>query len=62
MCAPPRSNCFGFDVLLRDVKDTVEPVFLLGVSHDDHVPGDKVGGLDDGGLTAAADVVLGNRE
>lgn len=60
--APARIKCFGLDVLLSDVKDTVEPVFLLGVSHDDHVPGDKVGGLDDGGLTTAEDVALGNKE
>lgn len=63
-CAPTRSNFFGFDARLSDVRDTVEPVFLLGVSHNDdaHVFGDKIGGFDGDRFTGAVDVALGNKE
>lgn len=61
VCAPASSKCFGFDVLLRDARDTVESFFFLGASHDTGVDGDKVRDLIVGGLAATIDVALGNK-
>lgn len=64
-CVPTSNNFLGLDALWRDVRDTVEPVFLPGVSHDAYVAGDTLGSFDDCRVVAtgvADGVALGNKE
>lgn len=58
-CASASSNLFGLDALSSDVRDTVEPVSLLGVSHGG---GDNVDDLDEGSPSGTICVALGNKE